>query len=282
MEPSSDIPASPPTILIVSGGVGASAEQIVYTVLAQFPDRTVNVFTTGNVRQREQIDQAVSQAVERRAMIVHTLVDDALRQYLLEQATLKDIRAVDLMGPLSTWLAQQLGQEPLQQPGRYRRLHRDYFDRVAAIDYTLAHDDGKHPVGWKNAEIILAGVSRAGKTPLSLYLAVLGWRVANIPLVPQVEVPGEIYSFDPSRCIGLTIDADQLLQYRRQRQARLGTGASSEYTDLEAIEEELRYAKSIFKRCGFPILDMTDKTIEMAADDILRRIEGKPPRAVPI
>ncbi len=278
MEKSSDSP----TILILSGGVGASAEQLVYTVLAQFPDRTVNVYTLGNIRQKEQIDGALQQAVGQCAVVVHTLVDDALRAYLLERSESTCVQAIDLMGPLQAWLSQRLGQPPLQQPGRYRRLHQDYFERVSSIDYTLMHDDGKSPETWHEAEIVLVGVSRAGKTPLSLYLAVLGWSVANIPLVPGVEVAEQIYSLDPRKCVGLTIEPDQLLSYRRQRQARFGVSGATEYTDLDAIEDELRYAKSIFKRCGISVLDMTDKTIEMAADEIIRRIENRPPRAMPV
>lgn len=272
----------PPTILIVSGGVGASAEQLVYTVLAQFPDQQVNVYTTGNVRQVEQIDQLLLQAQEMKAIIVHTLVDAALRDHLIAEAARKKIVAADLVGPVIGWLGQQLGQPALQQPGRYRRLHRDYFDRVAAIDFTLTHDDGKNPDGWQNAEIVLAGVSRAGKTPLSLYLAVLGWRVANIPLVPQVEVPGHVYTLDAARCIGLTIDAEQLLSYRRLRQSRLGVDVISEYTDLDAIEEELRHANKLFSSLGWSVINMTDRTIEMAADEVLRRVESRPPRALPL
>lgn len=273
----------PPTILILSGGVGASAEQLVYTVLAQFPDRQVNIYTLGNIRQREQIESALQQAAGQCAVVVHTLVDENLRTYLLERAASTCVQTIDLMGPLQAWLSERLNQPPLQQPGRYRRLHQDYFERVSSIDYTLMHDDGKSPETWHEAEIVLAGVSRAGKTPLSLYLAVLGWSVANIPLVPGVEVAEQIYKLDPRKCVGLTIQPDQLLSYRRQRQARLGVmNGPAEYTDLDSIEDELRYAKSIFKRCGFSVLDMTDKTIEMAADEIIRRIENKPPRALPV
>lgn len=275
-------PSDSPTILILSGGVGASAEQVIYTVLAQFPDHKVNVFTLGNIRQKEQIDSALEQAARKCALVVHTLVDENLRTHLLERAADTCVQTVDLMGPLQVWLSQRLGVPPLQQPGRYRRLHQDYFERVSSIDYTLMHDDGKNPQTWHEAEIVLAGVSRAGKTPLSLYLAVLGWSVANIPLVPGLEVAEQIYSLDPRKCVGLTIEPDQLQSYRRQRQARFGVSGESEYTDLESIEEELRYARGIFKRCGFSTLDMTDKTIEMAADEVIRRIENKPPRAMPV
>lgn len=271
-----------PTIYIISGGVGASAEQLVYTVLAQYPEGAVDVFTTGNVRTFEQILPVLEQAATKSAFIIHTLVDPSLRQQLIVAAAERQIPAVDLMGDLMGWLTQQLGELPYIQPGRYRRLHRDYYDRVAAIDYTLAHDDGKHPAGWRNAEIVLLGVSRSGKTPISLYLAVLGWKVANIPLVPRLDIADQVYTLDPAHCIGLILDADRLLLYRRQRQARLGVSAASDYTDIDEIELELRSAMKLYRRCGFQVVDTTDKTIEMSADEILRRIQNKPPNALPV
>jgi regulator of PEP synthase PpsR (kinase-PPPase family) len=173
------------------------------------------------------------------------------------------------------WLTNTLGQKPLEQPGKYRQLHRDYYDRVAAIDYTLNHDDGKNPEGWSQAEIMLVGVSRSGKTPLSVYLAVLGWKVANYPLVPQLQVPQSLFDLDPTRVVGLTIAPEQLLMFRRQRQARLGIKETSTYTDLEAIQEEMQHARRIFRQGHFHIINMTDKTIEQGADEIIRLLAGQ-------
>lgn len=264
-------------IFIVSGGLGASAEQVVYTVLAQFPSQNVTVKTTGHVREADQIDQVLKHARETSGLVVHTLVDERLRAHLIRQAKQMNVPVFDLMGPLIDWLSQVLGQPPLQQPGLYRKLHREYFDRVEAIDFTLAHDDGKNPDGWKQAEIVLVGPSRVGKTPLSLYLAVLGWKVANIPLVPQISVADEIHSLDTRRVIGLTIDAGQLIQLRLQRQLRLGVSGLSAYIDPDEVNQEIQEAVKFYRRCGFTQLDMTDKTIELAADEILRRFGDRSP-----
>jgi hypothetical protein len=170
------------------------------------------------------------------------------------------------------WLSQALGRRPLEQPGLYRQLRRQHYERVAAIDYALAHDDGKSPEGWPQADLMLVGVSRVGKTPLSIYLAVLGWKVANYPLVPLIPVPDALFKLDPQRVFGLTIDIAQLVNFRLQRQARLGAAGASGYVDPDEIEDELREAQKIFHRGGFQTLDMTDKTIEMATDEIMRRI----------
>ena len=161
---------------------------------------------------------------------------------------------------------------PKAQPGLYRKLHSEYFERVAAIDFTMAHDDGKNPDGWPQADAVLVGVSRVGKTPLSLYLAVLGWKVANVPLVPQIPLPESFFSLDPQRVIGLTVEPDQLMEYRARRQRMLGAPGPSAYADPESIYEEIEEARKVFRKGRFKIVDMTDKTIEQGADEIIRHL----------
>jgi [pyruvate, water dikinase]-phosphate phosphotransferase / [pyruvate, water dikinase] kinase len=263
---------SSPNIFIVSGGVGNSAEQLVNTVLAQFPDAPVQVTILGSVRQRSQVLEALARAQAANGLIVHTLVDTPLRQVLLEEAGRLGVPTADLTGPLIGWLSLALGRQPVGRPGLYRQLHRQHYERVAAIDYTLAHDDGKRPAGWPQADLMLLGVSRVGKTPLSTYLAVLGWKVANYPLVPLIPVPDDLFKLDPRRVFGLTIDLSQLINYRLQRQAHLGVPGASGYVDPDEIEDELREAQKVFRQGGFQMLDMTDKTIEMAADEIQRQV----------
>ncbi len=263
-----------PEILIVSGGVGASAEQLVYTVLAQFPNRCVPITTLGNIRHPEQVQEVLNLAKEKNALIVHTMVDSAMRQYLRTAAEALNLTAVDLMGGVMEWLSDQLAVKPLEEPGLYRRLNRAYFERVSSIEFTMAHDDGKSPEGWKNADLLLLGVSRVGKTPLSLYLAVLGWKVANMPIVPGIALPDELRQQERSKMLGLTISADQVLTYRLQRQARLGVVGPSAYIDPEEIYQEIKDANRLFNRLGVDVMDMTDMTIEMAADEIVRRLTG--------
>ena len=265
------MPSHPPTIFILSGGAGHSGEYLVNTVLAQYPDANVKLTTVGSVRQEAQVLETLLQAQTLGALVVHTFVEQPLRDLVTQQAALLGVTAVDLTGPLFAWLTPTLGQPPVGRPGLYRQLHRQYFERVSAIDYTMAQDDGKNPEGWPQADLMLVGVSRVGKTPLSLYLAVLGWKVANYPLVPQIPVSQALFDLDPARVFGLTIDLDQLMTYRMKRQAALGVSGSSAYVDPEAVEDELRQAKKLFRWGGFQMINMTDKTIEMGADEILRR-----------
>jgi len=261
-----------PAIYIVSGGEGASGDQLVQTVLAQFPDHRVNVVVVGSVRSVDQIEEVVSQARETGGLIVHTLVDAQLRNVLVELARQRGVVAIDLVGAVLAWLTETLGQDPLAHPGLYRKLHRDYFERVDAIEYTMAHDDGKDPAGWHMAEIVLVGVSRTGKTPLSLYLSVLGWKVANVPVVLGVPESPELVRLDRCRVVGLTIEPGQLLVHRKQRQIRLGAPGFSAYVDPTAVYEEIKNALQRFHEGGFSIIDVTDKTIETSADEIIRLV----------
>jgi regulator of PEP synthase PpsR (kinase-PPPase family) len=240
--------------------------------LAQFPEDAVQVTTVGQVRDPEQITETLHRAQKLGALVVYTLVDPALHDHLRREAERLQVQAIDLMGPILAWVTEKIGIAPKAQPGLYRHLHAEYFERVSAIDFSMAHDDGKNPDGWPQAHAVLVGASRVGKTPLSLYLAILGWKIANYPLVPQVPVPEELFGLDPRRVIGITVEPDQLLQYRTSRQKQLGAPGPSPYADMEAIYEEVEAAKKIFRKGGFKVIDMTDKTIEQGADEILRHL----------
>ena len=274
MSPRSKKRTTLPPIYIVSGGVGASGEQLVQTVLAQFPDNDVPVITVGNVRQVTQIKRVVAQAKQSGGIVAHTLVDDRLRRTLINLARTEDVAAIDLIGPLVSRLETVLNRKALGRPGLYRQFHRAYFERVSAIEFTMAHDDGQQLAGWPQADIVLTGVSRSGKTPLSMYLAVLGWKVANVPLVPDMPPPPELFKLDRRRVIGLMIRPDQLLVFREQRYARLGVSAPIDYVNPRRIGEEVQAALKVFRRGRFAVIEVTDKPIETSADEIIKLIES--------
>jgi regulator of PEP synthase PpsR (kinase-PPPase family) len=262
----------PTSIYVVSGGTGASGEQLVRTVLAQFPEARVPVVTVSHVRHLAQIRHVVAQAARSGSIVVHTLVDARLRAEMIEQARAQQVVAIDLMGALLDHLGERLHMTPLGQPGLYRQMQRVHFDRMAAIEFAIVHDDGKRPEDWPLAEIVLVGVSRVGKTPLSMYLSVMGWRVANVPLVMGLEPPAALFELDRNRVVGLTIAPAQLRLFRLQRQRRLGVAGHTNYTDASAIYEELEMARRVFERGGFAVLDVTDKPIETTADEIVALI----------
>lgn len=264
--------ADPPVIYVVSGGTGASGEQVVRTVLVQFPNSELRTVIVPHVRQLHQVEGVVEEAAQSGGTIVHTMVDPELRQALIRHAAARGVVALDLMGPLMSRLAEVLGQEPLSHPGLYRRLHRAYFGRVAAIEFAVAHDDGMNPHDWPQAEAVLLGVSRVGKTPLSMYLSVLGWKVANVPLVLELPTPPALFELDPRRVIGLSMQPDQLLFHRQQRRQRMHASGLEAYTDLDQIRQEVREAQRVFQRGGFSAIDVTDKPIETSADQIAELI----------
>jgi regulator of PEP synthase PpsR (kinase-PPPase family) len=264
-----------PPIYIVSGGSGASGKQIVETVLAQFPGIHVPTIKISYVRQREQIEEAVSKALTTGGTIVHTLVDNDLRKTLIRLGKKKEVTTIDLMGPLLGRLAEVLGQEPLGQPGLYRQLHKDYFDRIAAIEFTVAHDDGQRPQELPSADIVLLGVSRCGKTPLSMYLAVQCWKVANIPIVFELPLPQELYEVDRNRVIGLDIEYEHLMNHRKKRQMSMGMIGPSSYAEPSAVYKELEFSQRIYKKGGFAVVNVTNKPIETIADEIIKLITDR-------
>ncbi|MCD6355679.1 MAG: kinase/pyrophosphorylase [Anaerolineaceae bacterium] len=259
-------------IYIISGGSGASGEQVVRTALAQFSTAKFDVITVPHVRIKNQVSDLISAASGKASIVVLTLVDEELNTFAINQAKEHKVFFIDLMRPLLRKASEITGEVPLGHPGLYRKLHKAYFDRVAAMEYTVAHDDGKDPGGWKDCEIMIIGVSRVGKTPLSLYLSVLGWKVANVPLIPNLEISPALFKIDRKRIIGLTMRASQLLIHRQHRQRRLGVHGPSPYSDPLAIQEEISFFNSLIKRHGITTIDVTYKPIETSADEIMKII----------
>lgn len=258
---------SPVTVFVLSGSTGTSGELLVRTALAQFR-RAVPVEIVPHVLDRAQIEEAVIRARAAGGIIAHTFVDAALRRAAAEIAAREGVTAIDLLGPLLEHLTAALGEQPAGKPGLYRQQREKYFERVEAIEFSVAHDDGQRIEELPQAEIVLVGVSRTGKTPLSMFLSVMGWKVANVPLVPELPPPPILLTLDPRRVVGLTIEPGQLIAHRRWRQAHLGI-ATTTYTDAEAIYEEVEAARRFCRQHNFAIVDVTDKPIESSAEEVI-------------
>ena len=264
-------------LLVVSGGYGASGEQLARTALAQFSEAGIPVVIVPHVRSRDQITKVVEEARTSNGTILHTLVDADMRRALIETARVSNVVAIDLIGRVLSRLAGVLDQEPLGMPGLYRQLREDYFNRVEAIEFAVAHDDGKRPEDLHLAEIVLTGPSRVGKTPLSMYLSVLGWKVANTPLTRELSPPEELFNIDRRCVFGMVIDQGQLLTHRRRRQQRLGVIGNSRYVDPVGIAEDVEAARLVFRLGKFSVIDMTDKSIEDSADEVIGLIKRRLP-----
>ena len=259
-------------IYIVSGGQGTSGQRIVEATLAQFERVDVAVHVIAGILERDQIGHVIARAAQTNGLIVHTLVDTDLRSFLMSEAQAHNLTAIDLQGPLLMHLARVLGQQPAGIPGLYSRMREEYFKRIEAMEFTIDHDDGKRIEDLHLAEIVLTGVSRVGKTPLSMYLSTHGWRVANVPLMREMSPPSQLFEIDPRRVIGLTIDPGQLVAFRQFRQQRLGLSAKSTYSRAEDLYDEIEYARQVFRRGRFAVIDITDKPIEESAEEIVNRI----------
>jgi regulator of PEP synthase PpsR (kinase-PPPase family) len=264
---------APPPVYVVSGGTGASGQQIVETVLVQFPALRVPVVVRNHIRSLKEAENAMTEATADGGTVVHTFVDATLRDAVNRLGKKHGVVTIDLMGPLIRQVAELTGATPLGQAGLYRKLRKDYFDRVAAIDFAVSHDDGKRPEEISSADVVIIGLSRCGKTPLSMYLAVHGWKAANIPIVKDIPLPGELFRVDRRRVIGLAIDPHRLLEYRRKREERMGRSGMDGYSSPSAVLEELEVAGKVYREGGFHVVEVTDKPIEITADEIIKFIE---------
>ncbi|MCB0112893.1 MAG: kinase/pyrophosphorylase [Caldilineaceae bacterium] len=261
-------------IYVVSGGTGATGELLVRTVLAQFTQVDVPIIIHPHVSAISDLDAIVAQAGTTAGCIVHTLVNESARAHLIERAAQAGVFAVDMAGPLVTYLAGTLGQPALGQPGLYRKLHSAYFERVEAIEFTVAHDDGQRIDGLTRADMVLVGVSRVGKTPLSMFLSILGWKVANVPFVAAIPLPDELFQADQRRVVGLMIEPLQLMTHRRWRQQRTGIPEGT-YVARDEIVGELRAANHFFYQHHIPVVDTTDKPIETSADEVVQLVTSR-------
>ncbi len=258
---------------VVSGSEGASGEGLARSLLAQFVGVEVPLILAPFVREPEQVEKVIRQAAQTRGIVLHTLVDANLRHLLIRLAWEQNVLSVDLAGPLLARLSEALGQQPLGEPGRYRHLQHEYVKRAEAIECGLKHDDGRDPRGWPLADIVLVGVSRVGKTPLSAYLSVRGWKVANVPLSPPQPPPPELFRLDRRRVVGLTMAPGELVTYRRQR--LLGIPVTVDYSEAADVYDEVEAARRIFRRGGFPVVDLTDKSIEKSAEEIVALVNRR-------
>src|SRR5690606_20998356 len=238
--------------------------------LLQFPDQRVRVRLFTRVRDREAVSEVLKKAGEAGAMVVFTLVSPDLREFFHEVAAQEHIETVDVIGQLIHKVANYLEATPLNRPTATMPLSEEYFRRVEAIEFAVKSDDGKEPRNLRRADLVLTGVSRTSKTPLSTYLAGRGLRVANVPLVLGVEPPKELYEVAGHKVIALTIDVDLLMRIRQQRLEQLGMPADANYGIRDHVRTELEFAHAIFREHPeWHVLDVTNRAIEETATIIL-------------
>ncbi|MCL6594432.1 MAG: kinase/pyrophosphorylase [Alicyclobacillus sp.] len=273
--------AGMPVVYVVSDSVGETAEFVVRAAASQFDGGHTDLRRVSHVQETSAIDETVAAAREENAIIAFTIVMPQLRAHLLAQAAAHGVRTVDIMGPMLQAFADVTGLAPHGKPGLVHQLDEEYFRRVEAIEFAVKYDDGRDPRGLERADIVLIGVSRTSKTPLSMYLAHRRLRVANVPLVPEVAPPEELYRLPKGRVIGLTIRPDKLNLIRKERLKSLGLTPEASYASRERIEQELAYAHRVIQELGCPVIDVSDKAVEETAAVVLEYVFGKGRRPAP-
>ncbi|MFD2922244.1 pyruvate, water dikinase regulatory protein [Halobacillus naozhouensis] len=262
-------------VYVVSDSVGETAELMVKAVSSQFNKSDVEIQHISYVEDTQDLNNVIAVAKYTHSIIAYTIVIPSLKQYLDERTREEGIIAVDLMNPLMQAFMQKFDAAPERQPGLMRKLDDNYFRRVEAIEFAVKYDDGQDIRGIKRADIVLIGVSRTSKTPLSMYLANKKFKVANVPLVPEIPPPDELFDIPKSNCIGLVITPDKLNEIREERLKHLGLTTQANYAKLDRILEELDYSEKIMKRIGCPIINVSNKAVEETADLILAMLKKR-------
>lgn len=264
-------------IVIVSDGTGETAVQMTKAAMVQFEEQqNYELVRYKNIRAASQIDAIVDEAQAKHDLIIYTLVTPQLRSLLLQRCHEKLIPCIDLLGPLLGGLASYFGYEPKLIAGLLHDVNERYFKRIAAMEYSIAHDDGRDLTGLENADLVILGISRTSKTPLSMFLSHQGWKVANIPLIRGFDVPAEVYKVDPRRVITLTINPEELLTIRRNRLQRLGSDKGGDYAERDRVIAEIEYADEIFKKNRkWASFNVTGKALEETAAEILKLMAAR-------
>lgn len=263
------------TVLVISDALGETAASVALAAAGQFDEGAVAIERLSRVQDARQVKRYLesSAGAAKKIAAFHTIVQDELRSEVAGLLVEQGIAAVDLLGPAIDTIAALTGLAPKGIPGIIHQTDERYFQRIACMEYTVEHDDGRGADDLSEADIVLIGVSRTSKTPLSMYLALQGYRVANIPLAPQIEPPQALFEVDPARVFGLVTTVEAIAPIRAQR---LGTAqaqsAAGSYADPDAIELEFAYARTLMKRLGCFVVHTDGKAIEESATEIIERL----------
>uniref|UniRef100_UPI0035CA9257 pyruvate, water dikinase regulatory protein n=1 Tax=uncultured Sphingomonas sp. TaxID=158754 RepID=UPI0035CA9257 len=254
---------------LLSDSTGETLENIAKAALAQYDDvETIRHFWP-MVRTEAHLERILQEISQNPGLVLFTLVNSATRQTLETRCRALGLPAVAPLDAVTLALSGLLGQAAKARPGRQHVLDAAYFARVDAIQFTIAHDDGILAEDWEEADIVLAGVSRSSKTPTSIYLANRGFKTANIPIVVESPPPESLYALKNPIVVGLTTSADRLIQVRRNRLLSLNEMTTTAYVDQEAVTREVAYARRMFADNGWPVIDVTRRSIEETAAAII-------------
>lgn len=264
---------TPVELHIISDATGETATRLVAALEAQFPEQAFEEVRHPRVETVDDLMLAINRAKGRPAVLVYTIVKPELRDAMRALCRQAKLHYCDILGPPLASIAKVSGMTAQMKPGARPPLDSAYFRRMAAIEFAVKYDDGVGD-GLRQADIVLVGVSRTSKTPLSMYLGYLGYKTANVPIVKGIEPPAELFTIDTAKVVGLTIGPDRLADIRRER-ARLMRAGRQSYAGLVEIYEELDEAESIHRRLGCPVIDVTELSVEETAQRVIRLVASR-------
>lgn len=260
---------------LVSDATGETINSVMRACLVQFEetDTEVTEHSWSLVRTPGQMDRALAGIRQNPGLVLYTIVNDRLREQLVEGCRAAQIQSVAVLDPVITAMAAQFGQKARGQSGRQHELDAEYFDRIEAMNFALAHDDGQSSRSYNDADVILIGVSRSSKTPTCIYLANRGIKCANVPIVPNCPMPPELFTVKKPLVVGLTKDATQLVQIRKNRLQMIARDEDTDYVDLSVVREEVAMARRLCTDHGWPVIDVTRRSIEETAATIIQLLQ---------
>lgn len=260
-------------IVIVSDSTGETASSVSNSIMVQFPEIEFEKSIYPYVNNFEEVDRIFS-VIKDNSILIMSIVLPEIAEVIRQRSIEKNIYLIDLLGPINQAIENASGFKSQNKPGLSRDINNDYFNKMEAIEFALKYDDGKNPKGFLLSDIILVGVSRTSKTPLSIFLANKNYKVSNLPLLPEVDLPKEIFEVDSKKIIGLIIDEEKLRQIRNTRLKALGLEGNSIYASDKRIQTELNYARQVFDKLSCTVMDVTGYTIESIGAEIIRHIES--------
>lgn len=259
-------------IFVISDSAGETATKTAQACMAQFPQVEFCLFRRTFISSPDLLMQALQEAKNADALVLHTLVNESLLKICHQFCGQNQLKSFDLLNPIISAIQERAQVLPTGEAGALHHLDENYFKRIKAMEFAVKYDDGKDPKGFLKADVVLLGVSRTSKTPLSLFLANKNLKVANLPLLPKATIPAEIFQVDPKKIVGLTNDPEILNGIRKERMKSYGLNPDTAYSDLEKIKEELVFARKLYEKLNCVVIDVAQLSIEETAALIIQKL----------
>lgn len=261
------------TFFVISDSAGETATKLAQATMAQYPSIEFSLFRRTFVTDPETLQRALNDALSEQALVLHTLINQELVNLTNDFCQKNKLYSFDVLTPPIAEIERLTGIKPTRQPGALHLLNENYFKRIKAMEFAVKYDDGKDPRGFLEADVVLLGISRTSKTPLSLFLANKNLKVANLPLIPQAHIPKQLWEIDPKKIVGLTNNPDILNNIRKERMRSYGLNPDTAYSDIEKIRAELEFANELYEKLGCVVINVASLSIEETASLILNELE---------